>query len=83
MQISFWWRRILGKYHQGRTKTEELVFDLGGNVAEWAITTEGKSRAMGGSAEMPVDAGIRARQPAAEYIGFRVIKGLSANIKAK
>jgi formylglycine-generating enzyme required for sulfatase activity len=55
-------------------KGEAPVFDLGGNVAEWVIGKEGKGRALGGSADTPADAQARLRQPAREYIGFRVLK---------
>jgi dipeptidyl aminopeptidase/acylaminoacyl peptidase len=53
---------------------EAPIFDLGGNVAEWVIGKDGKGRALGGSADTPADAQARLRQPAREYIGFRVIK---------
>jgi formylglycine-generating enzyme required for sulfatase activity len=47
------------------------VFDLGGNVAEWA-DDNGKGKALGGSADVP--AGERGqRTPAPDYIGFRVV----------
>jgi dipeptidyl aminopeptidase/acylaminoacyl peptidase len=55
--------------------TDDLVFDLGGNVAEWVELKDGGGRAMGGSADTPVDAKWRTRKPAPEYIGFRVVKG--------
>jgi dipeptidyl aminopeptidase/acylaminoacyl peptidase len=54
----------------------DLVFDLGGNVAEWAIAKDGKGRPAGGSADTPADAHAGRRQPAAEYIGFRVVTDL-------
>jgi dipeptidyl aminopeptidase/acylaminoacyl peptidase len=57
------------------TGSAELVFDLGGNVAEWAITRERKGQPLGGSADTPADAQLRARRPAPEYVGFRVITG--------
>jgi dipeptidyl aminopeptidase/acylaminoacyl peptidase len=53
---------------------DDLVFDLGGNVAEWVVQKDGTGRAMGGSADTPVDAKLRSRSPAPEYIGFRVVK---------
>lgn len=62
---------------------DELIFDIGGNVAEWIIAKENKPAAFGGSADMPVDEKIRNRQPAAEYIGFRVLKESSAVTAAK
>ena len=47
------------------------IFDLGGNVAEWA-DDGGKGKVLGGSADVPT--GERShRTPAAEYIGFRVV----------
>ena len=61
------------------TGDEQLVFDLGGNVAEWV--TAGPARqpeVRGGSADMPVDPKIRTRQPAAEYIGFRLVRAVPA-----
>jgi dipeptidyl aminopeptidase/acylaminoacyl peptidase len=54
---------------------DELVFDLGGNVAEWVIAKDGTGRAAGGSADTPVDAKLRTRTPALEYTGFRVVRG--------
>jgi hypothetical protein len=49
------------------------IFDLGGNVAEWA-DDNGKGRPLGGSADVP--AGERGqRAPAPEYIGIRVLIG--------
>ena len=36
--------------------TEEAVFDLGGNVAEWTTTKDGKGSVRGGSADAPADA---------------------------
>ncbi len=61
----------------------ELVFDLGGNVAEWIYSRSNKSEVFGGSADMPADSKIRNRQPEAEYIGFRVIKKSAKSITAK
>lgn len=52
----------------------ELVFDLGGNVAEWASGQGGKGVALGGSADQPQDEKQRLRAPAAAYIGFRIVK---------
>jgi dipeptidyl aminopeptidase/acylaminoacyl peptidase len=61
--------------------TEELVFDLGGNVAEWGLAKDGKGHPLGGSADTPADAHAGRRQPTPEYIGFRVVKDLPANVK--
>jgi len=56
------------------SNSDAAVFDLGGNVAEWTVTSEGEGRALGGSADLPADQKIRSRRPAPEYIGFRVVK---------
>ncbi len=61
---------------------DEMVFDLGGNVAEWVVAKDGSGRAMGGSADTPADAKLRARKPAPEYTGFRVVKGAAATVPA-
>ncbi|MBI3950885.1 MAG: hypothetical protein HY314_10585 [Acidobacteria bacterium] len=54
---------------------DDLIFDLGGNVAEWVIAEDGRGRLMGGSANTPADSKLRQRTAAPEYTGFRVIKG--------
>ncbi|UCF19067.1 MAG: prolyl oligopeptidase family serine peptidase [Gemmatimonadota bacterium] len=51
---------------------EELVFDLGGNVAEWAIGADGEAALLGGSADRPSDTGARGAEAA--YRGFRVVR---------
>ena len=53
---------------------EELIFDLGGNVAEWVLTRDGKGKVIGGSADCPADPKANCT-PAPEYIGFRVVRG--------
>ena len=60
---------------------DELVFDLGGNVAEWSVDKDGKSRPLGGSAERPADPKARELAPAPAYIGFRVVKGAAEKQK--
>jgi dipeptidyl aminopeptidase/acylaminoacyl peptidase len=60
---------------------EEMVFDLGGNVAEWVIGKDGKGKVLGGSADTPVDARLAQRRPAPEYVGFRVVKGAAPSKK--
>jgi dipeptidyl aminopeptidase/acylaminoacyl peptidase len=58
---------------QGQEK-EELIFDLGGNAAEWVIASDGKGKVLGGSADCPAD--TRSNCTAApEYVGFRVARG--------
>jgi formylglycine-generating enzyme required for sulfatase activity len=53
----------------------ELVFDLGGNVAEWCVGKDGKGKALGGSGDRPADPKALDAQPGAAYVGFRVVKG--------
>jgi dipeptidyl aminopeptidase/acylaminoacyl peptidase len=53
---------------------EEPIFDLGGNVAEWILTRDGKGKVIGGSADCPADPRSTCI-PAPEYIGFRVVRG--------
>ena len=54
---------------------EELVFDLGGNVAEWAVAKDGKGEALGASADRPADQKTLEAASDPVYIGFRVVKG--------
>jgi dipeptidyl aminopeptidase/acylaminoacyl peptidase len=58
---------------QGKPE-EELIFDLGGNVAEWVLTPDGKGKALGGTADQPSDPHA-SHEPAAAYIGLRVVRG--------
>ena len=53
---------------------EELVFDLGGNAAEWAAAKDGSGKALGGSADRPADPKTRAAAAPA-CTGFRVVRG--------
>lgn len=68
----------VGSFPGAGDEGEELLFDLHGNVAEWVLTKEGAARALGGSADLPVDTRLRAREPSPEYIGFRVVRSLAA-----
>ncbi len=54
---------------------EELLYDLGGNVAEWAITANATGIALGGSADHPADAKTRSTPPDSAYTGLRVVRG--------
>ena len=58
---------------QGK-ESEELIFDLGGNVAEWVVADGGKGKAIGGSADQPTDSRA-SHEPAPAYIGLRVVRG--------
>ncbi|HTU18357.1 MAG TPA: prolyl oligopeptidase family serine peptidase [Gemmataceae bacterium] len=53
---------------------EAAIFDLGGNVAEWVTTKEGKGMLRGGSADAPSDQKAKGSQAAASYRGFRVLE---------
>jgi formylglycine-generating enzyme required for sulfatase activity len=60
---------------QGKGKDdEEPIYDLGGNVAEWVLTRDGKGKVIGGSADCPADPKSSCT-PAPEYMGFRVVRG--------
>jgi dipeptidyl aminopeptidase/acylaminoacyl peptidase len=65
----------VGAFRGQGEKEDELIFDLGGNVAEWAISSDGTGKTLGGSADRPADA-KSAYQPASlSYTGFRVVRG--------
>ncbi|MFB3920994.1 MAG: prolyl oligopeptidase family serine peptidase [Terriglobia bacterium] len=53
---------------------DEPVFDLGGNIAEWAVDKDGQGKPLGGSADRPADPKAGETAPSAAYIGFRVTK---------
>jgi dipeptidyl aminopeptidase/acylaminoacyl peptidase len=61
---------FLGEGDEG----EERIYDLGGNVAEWVMTRDGKGKVIGGSADCPADPKSGC-EPQPEYIGFRVVYG--------
>jgi dipeptidyl aminopeptidase/acylaminoacyl peptidase len=67
--------REVGSFSGEGEEGEELVFDLGGNVAEWAIAKDGTGKTLGGSADHASDSksNYRAADPA--YTGFRVVHG--------
>jgi hypothetical protein len=65
----------VGSFHPQSEKNEELIYDLGGNVAEWAIGSDGSGKTLGCSADRSADA-KSAYQPAAlVYTGLRVVRG--------
>jgi len=63
-----------GSFAGAGKEGEELVFDLGGNAAEWAVAKDGSGKAVGGSADRPADPKSRPA-PAADCTGFRVVRG--------
>src|SRR2546426_5892981 len=53
----------------------ELVFDLGGKAAEWAVGANGQGILLGGSADRPADAKAGPQEAATGYRGLRVVRG--------
>src|SRR4030042_1353799 len=53
---------------------EEIVFDLGGNAAEWVSAKDGGGKAVGGSADRPADPKARTGIAAAECTGVRAVR---------
>jgi dipeptidyl aminopeptidase/acylaminoacyl peptidase/formylglycine-generating enzyme required for sulfatase activity len=72
----------VGSFRGQGKEDEEPIYDLGGNVAEWVLTRDGKGKVIGGSADCPADAKSNCT-PAAEYIGFRVVRGAAKPEHAK
>ena len=54
---------------------DDPAFDLGGNVAEWAVAEGETGKPLGGSADRPADAKSNGK-PAPDYTGFRVVEDL-------
>ncbi len=52
---------------------DTLIFDLGGNVAEWVTGENGDGVLLGGSADRAKDAKSAGEEVAASYQGFRVV----------
>jgi dipeptidyl aminopeptidase/acylaminoacyl peptidase len=69
--------KSVGSFNGQGQENEDLIFDLGGNVAEWVLTAGGKGKVMGGSADCPSDPRSSCT-PAPEYIGFRVARGAAS-----
>jgi dipeptidyl aminopeptidase/acylaminoacyl peptidase len=65
----------VGLFKATAAEGEEMIFDLGGNVAEWVMAKDGSGKVLGGSADAPADPKLRQRSPGAQYQGFRVVKG--------
>src|SRR5271167_736100 len=65
--------REVGSFAAEGDEGEELVFDLGGNVAEWATAADGSGKTLGGSADRPADSKAQYRAADSAYTGFRVV----------
>ena len=52
---------------------ELMIFDVGGNVAEWCVAKDGNGKILGGSAVSPTDNKSGYQPPRREYVGFRVV----------
>jgi formylglycine-generating enzyme required for sulfatase activity len=64
----------VGRFKGEGGEGQELVFDLGGNVAEWVTTANGAGKAAGGSADRPGDPAATSDTAAdAAYTGLRVV----------
>ena len=63
----------MGSFAAEGDEGEELVFDLGGNAAEWVVAADGTGKAEGGSADRPADNKATYRAADAAYTGFRVV----------
>lgn len=63
-----------GNFPGAGKEGEDYIYDLGGNAAEWVTGKDGSLKVAGGSADRPADARARAKEPAPEYIGFRVAR---------
>lgn len=55
-------------------KGEPGFWDLAGNVAEWAVTEDGKGKVLGFSALSPTDKRCEYTPPPPGYVGFRVVE---------
>jgi predicted esterase len=64
----------VGSFAGKGREDEEPIYDLGGNVAEWVLTRDGKGQVIGGSADCPADPKANCTA-APEYVGFRVVRG--------
>jgi hypothetical protein len=65
--------REVGNFAAAGDEGEELVFDLGGNAAEWVIAADRSGKTLGGSADRPADAKAQYHAADPAYTGFRVV----------
>jgi formylglycine-generating enzyme required for sulfatase activity len=57
---------------------EALVFDLGGNVSEWVVSSDGQGTTVGGSADRPADPTTPPGVDNISFTGFRIVRGANA-----
>jgi hypothetical protein len=62
-----------GSFPPTSKKYQPGFWDLAGNVAEWAVTEEGRGKVLGFSAVSPTDKRCEYTPPQPGYVGFRVI----------
>jgi dipeptidyl aminopeptidase/acylaminoacyl peptidase len=55
---------------------EEMIYGLGGNVAEWALDEKGAGKVIGYSAISYPDPNAGYAQPPIEYTGLRIVKSI-------
>ncbi len=65
----------VGSFSGQGAEGEELIFDLGGNAAEWVLTKDGGEKTLGGSADRASDSKARYGPAEPAYTGFRVVRG--------
>lgn len=67
--------KAVGSFAAEGGKDETLVFDLGGNVAEWVIKADGSGVTLGGSADRAADPKARSSAADLGYTGLRIVRG--------
>jgi formylglycine-generating enzyme required for sulfatase activity len=58
---------------------EALIFDLGGNVSEWAEGGDGQGMTLGGSADRPADPATPSSVDNISFTGLRVVRGAATS----
>jgi dipeptidyl aminopeptidase/acylaminoacyl peptidase len=64
----------VGSFAGAAKEDEPPVYDLGGNVAEWAVSKDGQGVLVGGSADRPADVRAARAEADAAYRGLRVVR---------
>lgn len=66
--------RPVGSFAAEGGDDEDLMFDVGGNVAEWTVKDDGSGEALGGSADRAADPKARYSPADMQYTGLRVVR---------